>query len=437
MSMTSESTSLEGIAAVAQARGSLVARLLPLVRRYALSAGGPITTSAAHFITSMILLQALAPADFGLFAFLLIVVPFCLSLSGSLVAAPFVCDLRRTGRVEAASQATHLKVNLVLSALAAVVVGAAIAVNGAGPITSLLLGLYGGVMVLRAFGRSCGYVLDRPARVLASDVTYGTSLVLGLAALMALGALTMVHAAAVLLAAALLGLASLGRHHLARQLLPGRAGGLRDYAGSWRELARWAMMGVVLTEFTTNAHAYVVTFIAGPKAFALLALGALVMRPASLVLSALPDIERPRMAKKIGTNDISGAFRTVTEFRYAAIAIWLGTLALAAAILGWFPELLLKKGYDETQVLMVVALWGVILAVRTLRTPESVLLQAAGEFRALAGVSLWSSLTAMTLTLALLRAFGPVAALGGILAGDLVMAVRIHALTARWKVRHD
>ena len=436
MTMTSESAGLKGIAPVAREREGLLARLRPLARRYGLSAGGPMTTSAAHFITSMILLHALAPADFGLFAFLLIVVPFSLSLSGSLVAAPFVSGLRRTGRVDAAALATHLKVNLVLSVLAAAAVGAAVAVNGADAATSLLFGLYGGVMVLRAFGRSYAYVLDRPTRVLASDMSYGGALVLGLAALLAFGALTMVHAAAVLLGAALLGFAGLGRPHLMRQLLPGSAGGLRSYAGSWRELARWAMLGVILTEFTANAHAYVVTFIAGPKAFALLALGALVMRPASLVLSALPDIERPRMAKKIGMNDITGAFRTMTEFRYAAIAVWLGTLALAAAILFWFPELLLKKGYDETQVLMVVVLWGVILAVRTLRTPESVLLQAAGEFRALAGVSLWSSLTAVTLTLVLLLAFGPIAALGGILAGDLVMTVRIHALTARWKVRH-
>jgi len=437
MTMTSESAGLEGIVPVARQREGLLARLLPLVRRYSVSAGGPVITSAAHFITSMILLQALAPADFGLFAFLLVVVPFSLSLSGALVNAPFVCGLRRTGKVDAASLATHLKINLVISVLATAAVGAAVAVNGADAVTSLLLGLYGGVMVLRAFGRAHAYVSDRPVRVLASDIAYGVSLVLGLVALMALDALTMVHAAAVLLGAALLAFAALGRRHLARQMLPGNAGGLRAYAGSWRELARWAMIGVVLTEFTTNAHAYVVTFIAGPKAFALLALGALVMRPASLVLSALPDIERPRMAKKIGTGDIRGAFRAVTEFRYAAVAVWLGTLALAAAILGWFPDLLLKKGYDEAQVLMVIALWGVILAVRTLRTPESVFLQAAGEFRALAGVSLWSSLTAITLTLGLLLAFGPIAALGGILAGELVMTVKIYLLTAHWKIRND
>ena len=78
--------------------------------------------------------------------------------------------------------------------------------------------------------------------------------------------------------------------------------------GQWRDLARWAVIGVVLTEFTANAHAYIVTFVAGPKAFALLAVGALVMRPASLVLSSLPDIERPRMAQKIGAGDIAGCF---------------------------------------------------------------------------------------------------------------------------------
>ena len=74
----------------------------------------------------------------------------------------------------------------------------------------------------------------------------------------------------------------------------------------------------------------------------------------------------------------------------------------------WFPHVILKKGYDETQALIVLAFWIVILGVRTLRTPEAVFLQAAGEFRALARVSMWSSVTSLTVTLALLLVAGPI-----------------------------
>lgn len=431
--MMSESAELERIAAP---REGAIARAWPVLRRYALSAGGPVGTSGAHFIASMILLHALPQAEFGLFSFLLIVVPFSLSLGGALVSAPFVSGLSRMGGIEAASLATHLKANLILSVAAVAAVGAAMALAGAGAEAGLLLSFYGGTMALRAFGRSYAYVSDEPVRALLCDLIYGAAVVLGLVLLFAFDALTMERAAAVLAASALLSFSALRRDYLARQFRPGGEGSLLAYAVSWRELARWAALGVVLTEFTANSHAYIVTFVAGPKAFALLALGSLVMRPASLVLSALPDIERPRMALKIGTGDIKGAFRGVKEFRTAAVAIWLATLLLASALLIWFPHLLLKKGYDETEVMAVIAVWGAILAVRMLRTPESVFLQAAGEFKTLAGASLWASLVSVVMTLGLLVAAGPIAALGGILAGDLVMTANIFALTRTWKRRH-
>lgn len=434
--MTSESTGLERIAPPRRRLEHGLARVLPTVKRYGLSTGGPVTVSGAHFTASLILLHALPPAEFGLFSFLLIVVPFCLSLGGALVSAPFVSGLSRTGNIEAPSLATHLKANLVLSLAAAVAVGAAMTFGGAGEGTGLLLSLYGGVMALRAFGRSYAYVSDEPVRALLCDLIYGAVVVLGLVLLFALDALTMDRAAAILAAGALLGFLAFRRDYLVLQFRPGHEGSLFAYAVSWRELARWAALGVALTEFTANAHAYIVTFVAGPKAFALLALGSLVMRPASLVLSALPDIERPRMARKIGIGDIKGAFRGVKEFRTAAAAIWLLTLMLVSAILIWAPHLLLKKGFDETQVMAVIAVWGVIVAVRMLRTPESVLLQAAGEFRALAGASLWASLVSVAVTFALLLAAGPTAALCGILAGDLVMTANIFSLTRKWKRHH-
>ena len=434
--MIVETARLNRAGAVPKGWGKWLSRVWPALRRYSLSTGGPIATSAAHFVASLILLRNLPPADFGLFSFLLIVAPFCLSLAGALVGAPFIAGLRRTGSIEDGALATHLKANLVYAAASYAIVGAAMAASGAGVLTALILGLYGAAMTLRVFGRTYAYSSGRPRRALASDVAYSVMLVGGLVALLLLGALTMERAAAVLAGASIFCFPAFGRDYLVRQLRPGGQGSLVAYIPHWHEFARWAALGVVLTEFTANAHAYIVTFVAGPKAFAVLALGSLVMRPASLVLSSLPDIERPRIARKIGSGDMSGAFRVVKDFRTAAAIIWLATLALAAVVLMWFPHILLKKGYDADQALIVIAIWGVILAVRTLRTPESVLLQAAGEFRDLAGASLWSSITSVAMTLSLLLAIGPIAALSGILAGDLVMTVKIFALARRWRRAH-
>jgi O-antigen/teichoic acid export membrane protein len=192
----------------------------------------------------------------------------------------------------------------------------------------------------------------------------------------------------------------------------------------------------VLTEMTANAHAYLVTFISGPKAFALLAIGSLFMRPVSLCLTALPDLERPTMARQIAAGEFSRARRLVTEFRGATSVVWAVTVALAVVLLLWFPELVLKKGYDQLEALAVLGLWALIMAVRTFRTPESVFLQSAREFRALAGASVWSSLASLILTLGLLLTVGPVASLTGVLIGDLVMASRISSLSRAWRRRH-
>ena len=49
---------------------------------------------------------------------------------------------------------------------------------------------------------------------------------------------------------------------------------------------------------------------------------------------------------------------------------------------------------------------------------------------------MYSSVISLTLTAALLFAFGPIVSLGGVLAGDVVMSVAIFAHTRAWKARH-
>jgi O-antigen/teichoic acid export membrane protein len=261
-------------------------------------------------------------------------------------------------------------------------------------------------------------------------------LIAGLSAQVVLHKLTAVHAAEMLLAASVLSLLAFGTRYLAKQFRPGKAGSLTAYGRIWQDITRWSLLGVALTEMTANAHAYLVTLVSGPAAFALLAVGALLMRPVSLVLTALPDMERPVMARAIVAGDMARAFRCVKEFRTAAGAVWLLTLLLSGALLLWFPHLILKQGYDETQAIIVVAIWGAIQAVRTLRTPEAVLLQAAREYRPLAKVGMWSSIASLSATLVLLLVAGPIASLGGVLIGELLMTTRIFSLSRKWKLAH-
>jgi O-antigen/teichoic acid export membrane protein len=176
-----------------------------------------------------------------------------------------------------------------------------------------------------------------------------------------------------------------------------------------------------------------VTFICGSKAFALVAAGSLFMRPSALVIAALSDQERPAMARNIAAGDPGRALQIGREFHYVIHTAWLVTAVLAAVILIWFPAAIVKHGYDRNAITICIVLWALITAVRGVRTPSGTLLQAAREFRALADASTKSSAVALAGTLALLLMAGPVASLGGILIGDIVMWAMIESGLRMWK----
>ncbi len=409
------------------------ARSLRIASRYMLSTGGPLSISAAHFLASILILHALPAKDFGIFSFALIVVPLCLSATGALLNASLTRAMADTQATRETELLAHMKANLLFCASAAFLSGILAFGSGASAAVAALLGLYGSTMCLRWFARAVRYIANDPSRVALSDLCYSLSLVCGLSYLWAVQSLTIAHVAFVMAASAMIATACFGVSHLKRQFVSSLKAPLQNYLATWRALTRWSFLGVLLTEATANAHAYLVTFISGSQSFALLAIGALFMRPVSLSLAALSDAERPFMAKSIASGAMEKAERCVREFRAAGVATWITTMLLCVAVLIWLPGLILKQEYHLGDVAIVVTLWAAIMVVRIVRTPDLVLLQAAGEFQTLASAAYLSSVVSIGLTLLLLLIFGPVASLLGILVGDAVMTAQILSAVRKWK----
>jgi hypothetical protein len=128
--------------------------------------------------------------------------------------------------------------------------------------------------------------------------------------------------------------------------------------------------------------------------------------------------------------------RTRREFGFGLIAALLLTLALDGVLLIWFPLLVLKRGYDLHDVLIVTALCAAIMVVRALRAPPAVQLQAAGLFKQLAMIGGISCAVSLLSVLALLMAFGPIASLGGVFLGEMAILLRCHTLLRDWKAHH-
>ena len=296
------------------------------------------------------------------------------------------------------------------------------------------MGLFGAVFAWRWFARNMAYIDGRMRDAITSDFTYSLLLILSLAMLAAAHRISLLLGSEVLLLAAILALIPFGADFMKQQARALAGPRLRDYLPIFHNVSRWAVLGVVLTEVTVNAHAYLVTFISGAGAFALLALGMLLLRPASLAQSALPDMRgRPAMARAIAAGDFAGLDNVRRHFTWGLIAAWLANMALCAVILTFFPALVLKKGYAIHDAVLVAAISAAVMAIRVLRTPLAVQLQAAGEFKALAGIGSISSVISVMATLALLLAFGPIASLGGIFLGEVVILIRLRHMMRDWK----
>jgi hypothetical protein len=273
------------------------------------------------------------------------------------------------------------------------------------------------------------------AAAIRSDFVYSIALVAGLGILAFTHHMDFTSGSQMLLGAALLALIPFGVRFLKSQIAAFSGNPLR-YWPIFRDLTRWSLLGVALTEITVNAHAYLVTFISGPGAFALLALGMLLFRPASLMQSALPDVERPVMARAMAAKDMATVARMQRHFGYGLVAAWGVNLLLCGALLAFFPQLVLKKGYALREVILVAGLSAIIMAVRAWRTPPAVLLQAAGQFKELAGIGTTSGAVSVVATLILLLTVGPIASLAGILLGELVILVYVRRMAKAWWAAH-
>jgi len=407
---------------------------LATMLRYGVSASGPVTVSGAHFLASLVFLHALPAGQFGLFSFVMVTVSFGISLNVALIGVAVTRNLV-TGDSRIAT--ICFQMNWLVCFGYAALLCVALLLGGAPAEEIVLLSLFAGVFTYRWFARCQAFVTGRVAAAIQSDLVYAVALSGGLGFLLWRNDVDFARGSQTLLAAGLLSLIPFGPRFFRTQIAALFSANPAHYWPIFRDLTRWSLVGVALTEVTVNIHAYLVTFMAGPSAFALLALGPLLLRPASLMQSALPDVERPLMARAIAAQDWPGADRVERNFLTGLWVAWGGNLALVAALLAFAPALVLKKSYPLDQVMLVAGLSATIMAVRCLRVPPAVLLQAAGRFKELAGIGTVSGIVSVVAVLVALLLAGPIASLGGVLLGEIVMLLRVQQMARRWKAAHD
>lgn len=424
----------------------MIAKLL----RYAQATLGPVGVAGSQFVLALLMLRQFTPLEFGALSFLLVAFQLSIGLWSALFCAPLPVLLAQARKEQSAVDAAMaessgssgtepaediLRALFSVSALASVCLafvffGVAIWLD-LEQATAWAFALYAGVGLLRWFGRAHAYATGTPLRTTFSDMVYSVVLLLGCGLLWWLPSISQSMPATIMLVAAALGLLPFGTGYLRRQF--GFPGGVGPYSHVWQKHARWSLVGVLSTEATVNAHSYIVTFVAGPTAFAPLAVSSLFIRPIGVLMSALTEFERPQMARLLAKGDIAVAWRSAQLFRLALLTGWIITAIAAYAVLTYVPHLLFSPAkYAPDMIATAVALWLAIILVRLLRVPDSVLLQAGGSFRPLAMASLVSCGVSLAAVAGALVAYGPLWSLGGVLAGETLFAFAIWYVLRRW-----
>jgi hypothetical protein len=151
-----------------------------------------------------------------------------------------------------------------------------------------------------------------------------------------------------------------------------------------------------------------------------------------VVMNALTDFERPRMAHQLAQGGRNAVMKLIIFLRLVLVAAWVATALTIVVLTVYAPGLVLPTGYGGSDLLAGTALWMTVAGVRVLRTAESAFLQAVGAFKPLALCSVISSsvsVAAVTITLLL---GGPVWSIAGILVGEAVFTgwIRLKYLAA-------
>lgn len=398
--------------------------------RFGLASMSSAAVSVSHLLIQLVSVRQLEAAEIGTLAFLLVIIQFGYGLSNALVSTPYTIAVnqRRDGEDEGFD--FFFPLNLLL-ATAQGLVCAGIAWAMAGPWAAAAFGAAGVASLLRWFGRANSYAHHRPGGAALSDMVYAGLVVAGVGIVVAIGPRIELFGA-VLAAAGLIALAPFGAGFVARHR-PARLGrAFGAYRPVWKRQSAWTLIGVITTEATSNAHSYIVTALAGPAAFAPIAVGVLFFRPVNVCITALTQLERPRMARAVGQGNERSARGSARAFLAALVVIWAATAMLATAILWGFPQILIKPTLSLQTVMIAVGLCALLSLVQCLQAPISVLTQARGAFRPLAATSVRSCFVGLAAVLALTLTAPAVYTIAGVAFAQLVMMLGIYRLDRRW-----
>lgn len=391
-----------------------------LLRMVAAVAGGA-GVAASSFLATATLLRTESHTGFGLFAFSQVAIALGYGISNALLGAPLSVALNAPDKLAVRAIASSFRlVNLLVCAIGGLSLAMVMWRLGASPLESVLYGVSGLVHWVRWFLRSQANAEHRHRAVMHSDGVYSAFSILGVASLWFLSP-SIQGVVSLQLVAAALGCAVIGKSSVSG----GWGGGIRPFAHEFKRNGRHALVGVLSTELTANAHSYLVTLLMGPAAFAPLAAAQLLFRPIGVVIMSITQFERPRLSAMLQAGRVAEALRGGRVFSVVLGVAWLANALLAWLTLDMLMSYFISDGFEPEGLTIAVVLSSLVMALRCIRAPASALMQANSSFKPLSMATIVSGVFSLPIVYVLINTTRVEWSIAGLVFAEMVCVLLI------------
>jgi O-antigen/teichoic acid export membrane protein len=382
--------------------------------------------SGFHFALNLILIRVLSVYDFGLFAIVFVLGGIALSYGNALVSIPATVHMPRLNGPGAGDYqgVVFSSIALVVSVAIALIVAVGLWLTVRHVAEALAGGAFVGLWTFRNHARSVLFARHAIIKATVADFTYAASGILLVAGLLWIGAdfhsVTAVFCILALanLAAIVVALRTPGR----RPRVSFQRSIWQRYRAIWPDLV-WSLIGVTTWNIQGQAMMFLVAAIAGPAGYAPIAAGIVLFSPLRPAISAVVNAFRPDFVSAL----VDGRYRHVTVTLYTmsaiivvsclavGVCIWLGWPLLQAHVFG--------AKFAGASMPLIVTLAGLsALICKTCYVPLT-LVQAAGQFKAVAIATTLGGIVGLGTVSVLLATSSVAWSLAGVVAGEAACGV--------------
>jgi len=404
-----------------------------LGRNFLLSLSGEGVQSGFHFALNLLLIRILSAYDFGVFAIVFVLGGISLTYGNALISVPATIELARQKSTRAFDylDAVFGTVAFLISIAIAVITAAGLWLTIGTWSAALAGGAFVGSWTLRNHIRAVMFARYAPEAATLSHLGYSLTAVVLIAGMLALGrAVDVTSVLTSLVIGNLVGCYLPLRLRARPTRLRFRKDMKRRYQRIWSNVA-WSLFGTATWNVQGQGLMFLVASIAGPAAYAPIAAATVLFNPlrpavAAFVYVFRPDFVRALVERRSRHLIVVSSVVSVTIVAGCAlvgIVIWSAWPYLNAHIFG--------DKFASASMPLILALSGVSATIYLTYTVPLTLVQAAGEFKAVAIATTIGAFAGVASILFLLANFSVAWSLLGSALGELACGIYLVVAAAR------